>query len=240
MNKNAKALKAAFPHTIPVMLGYLFIGIAFGVLFENKGYNFIWAIIMSTLVYAGSMQFVAVNFFTGGISLISVALITFMVNIRHIFYGLSMIDKFKEMGNIKPYMIFSLTDETYSLLCLVDSPKDVDRNLFLFFIAFLNQIYWVVGSFIGSVAGSMITFNSKGIDFAMTALFTVIFVEQWLFCKSHIPAVIGVMISLICLIIFGANNFLLPSMILIILILTIFRNIIELKLEVKEKDGEII
>lgn len=239
MNEKIKALKAAFPYTIPVMLGYLFIGIAFGVLFENKGYNFLWAIFMSTLVYAGSMQYVAINFFTGGVSLISVAIITLMVNIRHVFYGLSMIDKFKDMGKVKPYMIFSLTDETYSLLCLTDTPKDVNKNYFLFFIALLNQSYWVAGSFIGSVAGSLITFNSEGIDFAMTALFTVIFVEQWLFCTSHIPAITGILITIICLIFFGAENFLLPSMLLILLILTIFREKIESKISVYEQEEEI-
>jgi len=239
MNEKTKALKAAFPYTIPVMLGYLFIGIAFGVLFENKGYNFMWAILMSTLVYAGSMQYVAINFFTGGVSLVTVVFITLMVNIRHVFYGLSMIDKFKDMGKVKPYMIFSLTDETYSLLCLTDTPKDVNKNYFLFFIALLNQSYWVIGSFIGSVAGSLITFNSEGIDFAMTALFTVIFVEQWLFCTSHIPAITGILITVICLILFGAESFLLPSMLLILIVLTIFRDKIESKLSVDEEEVEV-
>lgn len=235
MNEKLKALKAAFPYTIPVMLGYLFIGIAFGVLFENKGYNFIWAILASTLIYAGSMQYVAVNFFAGGISLINIAFITLMVNIRHVFYGLSMIDKFKGVGKIKPYMIFSLTDETYSLLCLTDTPSGVNKNYFLFFIALLNQLYWIIGSAIGSVAGSMITFNSKGIDFAMTALFVVIFVEQWLFVTSHIPAITGVLISLICLIIFGSENFLIFSMILILISLTIMRGKIESIISVEEE-----
>lgn len=230
MNEKMKALKAAFPYTIPVMLGYLFIGIAFGVLFENKGYNFLWAILTSTLVYAGSMQYIAVNFFTGGISLLSIAFITLMVNIRHVFYGLSMIDKFKDMGKLKIYMIFALTDETYSLLCLTDTPPNINKNYFLFFIALLNQSYWIMGSFIGSVAGSLITFNSEGIDFAMTALFVVIFVEQWLFCTSHIPAITGILITAICLIIFGTNNFLLPSMILILIVLTGFRKNIESKI----------
>lgn len=239
MNEKTKALKAAFPYTIPVMLGYLFIGIAFGVLFENKGYNFIWAILMSALVYAGSMQYVAINFFTGGISLVTIVFITLMVNIRHVFYGLSMIDKFKEMGKLKPYMIFSLTDETYSLLCLTEAPKDVNKNYFIFFIALLNQSYWVIGSFIGSVAGSLITINSEGIDFAMTALFTVIFVEQWLFCTSHISAITGILITVICLILFGSGNFLLPSMLLILLVLTIFREKIESKLSIEEEEVEV-
>lgn len=237
MNEKMRALKAAFPYTIPVMLGYLFIGIAFGVLFENKGYNFMWAALTSLLVYAGSMQYVAVNLFTGGISLISIAFITLMVNIRHVFYGLSMVDKFKKMGKLKPYMIFALTDETYSLLCLTEAPKDVNQNLFLFFIAILNQSYWVIGSVIGSVAGSLITFNSEGIDFAMTALFVVIFVEQWLSSKTHIPAITGVLVSLLCLIIFGSSNFLFPSMLIIISMLTVIRPKLQpkLKLAIEEQ-----
>lgn len=236
MNEKMKSLKAAFPYTIPVMLGYLSIGIAFGILFENKGYNFMWAALMSTMVYAGSMQYVAVNFFTGGIGLLNIAFITLMVNVRHVFYGLSMIDKFKDMGPLKPYMIFSLTDETYSLLCLTDIPEGVDKNYFLFFIALLNQSYWVIGSLIGSVAGSMITFNSKGIDFAMTALFTVIFVEQWLFVTTHIPALTGLLVTALCLVIFGGNNFPLPSMVLILIILTAFRKNIDSKLIVDKKE----
>ncbi|MDD2494393.1 MAG: AzlC family ABC transporter permease [Tissierellia bacterium] len=238
MNEKLKALKAAFPYTIPVFLGYLFIGIAFGVLFENKGYNFLWAILASTLIYAGSMQYVAINLFTGDIGLINIAFITLMVNIRHVFYGLSMIDKFKNMGKFKPYMIFSLTDETYSLLCLTDSPEGINKNYFLFFIALLNQSYWVLGSFIGSVAGSLITINSKGIDFAMTALFVVIFVEQWLFVTSHIPAITGIIISLLCLVIFGSDNFLLPSMLLILIVLTIIRNKIEERISVEKEETE--
>jgi 4-azaleucine resistance transporter AzlC len=177
-----------------------------------------------------------VNLFTGGIGLINIAAITLMVNIRHVFYGLSMIDKFKNMGKFKPYMIFSLTDETYSLLCLTDSPEDVNRNYFLFFISILNQSYWIIGSFIGSIAGSMITFNSQGIDFAMTALFVVIFVEQWLFVTSHIPAITGILISLICLVIFGSENFLLPSMMLILAVLTVIRNKIEAMISVEKEE----
>lgn len=229
-NKILYNLKKAFPYTIPVMLGYIFMGMAFGILFESKGYNFLWSILISTVVYAGSMQFVAINLFSGGTSLIGIFFISIMVNIRHIFYGLSMIDKFKEMKRLKPYMIFSLTDETYSLFCLTNIPDQVEKNYFMFFIALLNQSYWVLGSFLGSVIGSVVKFNSTGIDFAMTALFVVIFVEQWLFCISHIPAVVGILSSILCLILFGANNFLLPSMIVMLIILTIFRAKIEKKI----------
>ena len=220
MEEKTKALKAAFPVTIPVMTGYLFIGMAFGMLMASKGYSFVWSILMSVFVYAGSMQFVATNFFAGSINWISIIFITFMVNIRHVFYGLSMLTKFRNMRGKKPYMIFSLTDETFSLLCSANAPKGVNQNWFLFFIAFLDQIYWVVGSALGGLIGSLVPFSTKGIDFAMTALFVVIFVEQWQSCEHHIPAVTGVLASVLCLLIFGTSNFILPSMIVMVLILT--------------------
>ena len=229
------AYKAAFPHTIPVLTGYLFIGIAFGVMFADKGYNFLWAGLMSLLVYAGSGQYLAVNFFDPSVSFLQVIFLTFMVNVRHIFYGLSLLDKFKVSGKKKPYMIFSLTDETYSLYFLTKTPPDVDEGKFLFALATLNQLYWIVGSMIGALAGTLIPFNSKGIDFAMTALFIVIFVEQWLEKKNRFPAIVGVVASLICLLIFGKDSFILPSMIVIMVIL-LSNHRIE---EKKNKTGEV-
>lgn len=223
MGEKKKAFKAAFPYTIPVMMGYLFAGMAFGVLFQSKGYHFGWAALMSLLVYAGSMQFVAVNFFVPGVSFLNVILMTFMVNVRHVFYGLSMLEKFKGMGKKKPYMIFSLTDETYSLLCAAKPPQDVEKSWFFFFISLLHQIYWIAGSVLGGLAGELITFNTEGIDFTLTALFVVIFVEQWLGAKSHLPAIAGVAASILCLLIFGPSNFILPSMIVIVCILMAFQ-----------------
>ena len=222
-----KIIKAAFPVTVPVMLGYISVGIAFGLLFEKSGYNFLWAALMSITVYAGSMQFIAINLLTSGAGLIEIALMTLFVNIRHTFYGLSFIDKFKGMGKKKNYMIFSLTDETYSLLCSAKAPEGVENNTFLFCIAFLNQMYWITGSIIGSVAGSMITFNTKGIDFAMTALFVVIFIEQWIAYKTHIPVLIGIVSTMISFLIFGANNLILPSMIFITVALMLFQKQID-------------
>lgn len=218
-NTYKSAFKAAFPYTLPVLTGYLFIGIAFGVMFADKGYNFIWAGIMSLLVYAGSGQYLAVNFFDPSVSLLQVVFLTFMVNVRHIFYGLSLLEKFKVTGKKKPYMIFSLTDETYSLYFLTKTPPNVDEGKFLFAMAMLNQSYWVVGSMIGGLAGTLIPFDSTGIDFAMTALFIVIFVEQWFEKKNRFPAIVGVIISTLCLIIFGKDSFILPSMIIIMIIL---------------------
>ena len=222
-----EALKAAFPVTIPVMIGYLSVGLAFGLLFQKSGYNFLWALFMSTIVYSGATQFIAINLLTSGAGFIEIALMTLFISIRHIFYGLSFIDKFKAMGKKKTYMIFTLTDETYSLLCSSKVPEGVDSNLFLFCISFLNQIYWLIGTLIGSIAGSLITFNTKGIDFAMTALFVVIFVEQWTSYKTHIPVLIGVSATILSLLIFGTNNLILPSMLLITAALMLFQKQIE-------------
>lgn len=214
-----KAIKAAFPYTVPVLVGYLFIGIAFGVMFQEKGYNFLWAALMSLLVYAGSGQYLAVNFFAPGVSLFQVVFLELMVNIRQIFYGLSLLERFNDMGKKKLYMIFSLTDETYSLFFATKVPKDVDEKKFLFSIAVLDQCYWVIGSIIGAVAGNFLPFSSEGIDFAMTALFIVMLTEQWMDAKNRFPAVTGIVCSIICLLIFGTSNFILPTMICIIVLL---------------------
>lgn len=213
------AYEKAFPYTIPVLTGYLFIGIAFGVMFAEKGYNAFWAMLMSLLVFAGSGQYLAVNFFVPGFSFIQVIFLTLMVNIRHIFYGVSLLEKFKGMGKRKWYMVFGLTDETYSLLCTTKIPDGVEEDKFLFAIATLDQVYWVVGSMIGALMGTYIPFNSEGIDFAMTALFIVIFVEQWMDKKNRIPEIIGIVCGVVCLNIFGASQFVLPAMLSIVVLL---------------------
>ena len=218
-----EAFKKAFPYTIPVLTGYLFIGIAFGVMYAEKGYSFLWAILMSVMVYAGSGQYLAVNFFVPGISFLQVIFLTFMVNVRHVFYGVSLLERFNQMGKSRWYMIFGLTDETYSLLCTTKVPENVEESKFLLAISLMNQSYWVLGSAIGAIAGNVLPINSEGIDFAMTALFVVIFIEQWMDQKNRIPELIGVVLALICLIIFGASNFVLPAMLTIILVLFISR-----------------
>lgn len=231
MSGYRNAFQRAFPYTIPVLTGYLFIGIAFGVMYAEKGYSFLWAVLMSILVYAGSGQYLAVNFFVPGISFLQVIFMTLMVNVRHIFYGISLLDKFNAMGKKRWYMIFALTDETYSLLCTTKIPDDVDEEKFLFAIALMNQSYWVLGSAIGGLAGTLIPFNSDGIDFAMTALFVVIFVEQWMEKANRAPEVIGVLAAFICLQAFGADRFVLPSMLFIIMILLVSRKRLERKEE---------
>lgn len=219
MKGYGRAFQKAFPYTIPVLTGYLFIGIAFGVMYAEKGYSFLWAGLMSLLVYAGSGQYLAVNFFVPGISLFQVIFLTLMVNVRHIFYGISLLEKFNRMGKKRWYMIFGLTDETYSLLCTTKVPKDVEEEKFLFAIALLDQAYWVLGSVIGALAGALIPFNSEGIDFAMTALFLVIFVGQWDKKENRIPAIVGVLAAILCLVIFGADSFVLPAMLVIVAVL---------------------
>lgn len=218
-----QAFKKAFPYTIPVLTGYLFIGIAFGVMYAEKGYSFLWAILMSLLVYAGSGQYLAVNFFVPGLSFLHVIFLTFMVNVRHIFYGISLLERFNKMGKARWYMIFGLTDETYSLLCTTNVPEGVDESKFLFAISIMNQSYWILGSAIGGIAGSVLPINSEGIDFAMTALFAVIFVEQWMEKNNRIPAMIGVLVAIVGVLVFGPSNFVLPTMLAVVALLFVGR-----------------
>ena len=227
MKENARILKLAFPHTIPVMTGYLFLGAAFGILLQSKGYSWAWALLMSVFIYAGSMQFVTIQLLAGGAGLLNAVLMTLMVNARHLFYGLSMLGRFQEMGRKKPYMIFSLTDETFSLLCAAKAPPDVDEKRFFFFISLLDQLYWIAGSVAGAAAGSLLAFDPKGIDFVMTALFTVIFIDQWKGAKKHLPALTGVFVSLLCLLLFGPSVFMLPAMLLTAAVLIAFRKRME-------------
>lgn len=227
MQKNTvkKALKA----TLPVFAGYIVLGMGFGIILESKGYGVLWAFLMSLLIYAGSMQYAAINLITSGASLITTAVTTLMVNGRHLFYGISMVEKYNDMGKMKPYLIFALTDETYSLVC---SEEEKDKKYYLL-VSLFNHIYWVSGSIIGSLIGSVLTFDTKGIDFALTALFITVFVEQWLSSKDHRSAVIGVISSVICLIIFGADSFLIPAMVLITALLALLPLI-----DKKKKGGE--
>lgn len=205
--------KQAFLKTIPVLFGYIFLGIAFGLLLNKSGYNFIWAFFISVFVYAGSMQFVLISLLGSNLSYLSIAMVTLSVNSRHLFYGLSFIEKFKQMGKYYYYMIFSLTDETYSLLCSLNQKDKKEPDKMFFYISVLDHCYWVIGSVLGCLIGSFITFNTAGIDFAMTALFVVIFVEQWLSAKSHLPVIIGGLCGVISLLVFGADRFILPALI---------------------------
>lgn len=222
-----QALKRAFPYTVPVMAGYLFIGAAFGVMFADSGYNVLWAVLMSIVVYAGSGQYLATTFFVPGISILQAVFLTLMVNIRHVFYGLSLVDRYNRFGRKRWYLIFGMTDETYSLICTTDVPDDVDEEKFLLSITLLDQLYWIIGTAIGSLAMTVVAFDSTGIEFAMTALFIVMFMELW-YRRSNRPAeLIGLIAAVVCLAVFGADNFVLPTMLLIVAVILLGRKRLE-------------
>lgn len=223
-----RIIRLAFIKSLPVMAGYIVLGIGFGILLRNAGYGVLWSFAMSLFIYAGTMQYVGVGLISGGASVITTAITTVMVNARHLFYSISMIDRYKGSGKYKPYLIFALTDETYSLLSDgtvpegLDDPKDL--NLYRFLVSFFNQCYWVTGSVLGSLLGAVLPFSTEGIEFSMTALFIASFTEQWLKTRDHVPALTGLLSTLLCLIIFGSENFLIPAMLLITLVLTLLRN----------------
>jgi len=216
-------LRLAFLDTIPVMTGYLVLGIGFGILLKQAGYGFWWSVAMGVFIYAGSMQYLAVSLLTSGASLLTAALTTLMVNARHLFYGVSMIESYRGAGKKKAYMIYALTDETYALVSGVPAREGVDRHGYCFLVSLLDHLYWVTGCALGSVLGSVLSVNFQGIEFALTALFVTVFVEQWLSSKNHWPAMFGVMSTAFCLTLFGKDIFLIPSMALIALLLTVLR-----------------
>ena len=223
-----RELRYAFRQTVPVLCGYLFLGLAFGLLLQQAGYGWPWAVLTSVIVYAGSMQFVLVGLLGGGFaSLLSVALTTLSVNSRHLFYGLSFLETFRKMGRAKPYMIFSLTDETYSLLCSLQPPKELDADRVRLYIALLDHAYWVAGSAAGAILGSVLPFDLTGIDFAMTALFVVIFVDQWRGAKSRLPAIAGLGFGLLWLVVLGPDRFLLPALVCTVLVLLLCRGTLQ-------------
>jgi len=212
---NRRTLDLAFIKTVPVMAGYIVLGMGFGILLSGKGYGPFWAFLMSTIIYAGSMQYVGVGLIAGGASLLSTFLTTLIVNARHLFYSISMIDLYSDAGRKKPYMIFALTDETYSLLCDGQVPEDTDPQTYRFLVSLLNQIYWILGSVAGSFLGAVLPFDTTGIDFSMTALFVATFVEQWTAQKDHLSALTGVIDSVLSLCLFGPDRFLIPAMLMI-------------------------
>ena len=221
MKKTLRCVQAAFPHTIPVLTGFSFLGFAYGILMSSRGYGILWTFLMSTFVFAGSAQYVALTFLTTVFNPLYAFLITLMLNARHLFYGISMLHKYENTGRAKPYLIFALTDETFSIVHSVEVPQDISPTRFYLTISVLNQAYWVMGSVAGGIVGSMISFNTKGLDFVLTALFVVIFTEHWKTKKNRLPEIIGIAASLLCLFIFGAENFIIPAMVLILLILTL-------------------
>ena len=226
-NSIKKAFKAAFPYTIPIFAGFWFLGMTYGIYMNVSGFSFLYPMLMSITIFAGSMEFITVDLLLGSFNPVQAFLMTLMINARHLFYGISMLDKFRGTGLKKLYLTFGMRDESFSINYTAKIPPDVDRGWFMFFVTLLNHFYWFSGSTLGGIFGSLIHFNTEGLDFVMTAMFTVIFLEQWLKDRQHISALLGLGISLLCLWIFGADNFIIPSMAAMLMMLTLLRKPVE-------------
>lgn len=226
-NKIKSAFFSAFPNIIPILAGFLFLGIAYGIYMNQSGFKFYYPMFMSFIIFAGSVEFATVSWLLGSFDPVNIFFLTLMINARHLFYGLSMLEKYNIPGWKKLYLIYGMCDESFSINTTVDVPKDIDKDWFMFFVTMLNQIYWVAGATIGGIFGSFIPFDTKGIEFVMTALFVVIFLENWLKEKDHSASVIGLFISFICLTVFKGTNFIIPSMIIILTVLTLLRGRLE-------------
>ena len=222
-----KALKAAFPCTIPIMTGFIFLGAAYGIYMNASGFSFVYPLFMSMLIYGGSLEFVAVEMLLSPFAPLQVFIMALLIQARHLFYGISMLDKFRGTGWKKFYLIYGMCDETFSVNYTADIPEDVDRGWFMFFVTLLNQFYWVASATTGGIIGSLLKVNTDGISFVMTAMFVVIFMDQWLKENQHISSLIGLGVSLICLLIFGADSFMIPTMITIVVLLTVLRHRLE-------------
>jgi 4-azaleucine resistance transporter AzlC len=221
------AFREAFPQTLPICAGFLFLGISYGIFMNSLGFSAIYPILMSLVIFAGSMEFLAANLLLIAFNPINAFFLTLMVNARHLFYGISMLDKYKDVGKKRWYMIFGLCDESFAVNSTINVPNNIDKGWVMFFVTLLNHFYWVLGATLGGIFGSLIQFNTEGLDFAMTALFVVIFIEQWLKEEKHFSSLIGIGMSIVCLIIFGENNFIIPAMIAILGLLTLTRKLLE-------------
>ena len=228
------AFKAAFPHTIPIFAGFWFLGMTYGIYMNVSGFSFLYPMFMSLTIFAGSVEFVAVSLLLGAFNPLQALAMTLMINARHLFYGISMLDKYRGNGLKDIYLIFGMCDESFSINYTADIPEGIDRGWFMFFVTLLNQCYWVFGATLGGIFGSLIHFNTEGLDFVMTAMFVVIFMEQWMKEKNHISAFVGLGVSLLCLIAFGSENFIIPAMIGILGVLTLLRAPLEKETEVQQ------
>lgn len=229
-----KALKIAFPQTIPIFTGFWFLGMAYGIYMNASGFSFVYPLCMSLLIYGGSLEFVAVEMLLSPFAPLQTFIMALLIQARHLFYGLSMLDKFKGLGWKKYYLIFGMCDETFSINCSADIPEDVDRGWFYFWVTLLNQFYWSAAATTGGIVGSLLKIDTSGISFVMTAMFVVIFLEQWLKEKEHSASLIGLTVSVLCLIVFGPDSFMVPTMVLIVGLLTLLRKPLEKK-EVLQK-----
>ena len=222
-----KAFQCAFPHTIPIFAGFWFLGMTYGIYMNASGFSFWYPMLMSLTIFAGSMEFVAVNLLLGAFNPLQALAMTLMINARHLFYGLSMLDKYRGTGWKKIYLIFGMCDESFSINYTAEIPEDVDRGWFMFFVTLLNQFYWFSGSTLGGLFGSLLRFNTEGLEFVMTAMFVVIFLDQWLKEERHTSALVGLGLSLLCLLAFGPGDFIIPAMIAILAALTGLRGRLE-------------
>lgn len=225
-----KALIAAFPHTIPIFAGFWFLGMAYGIYMHVSGFGFWYPLIMSMTIFGGSLEFLAVSMLLAPFAPLQVFIMTLMIQARHLFYGISMLEKYKGTGWKKPYLIFGMCDESFSINYTAEVPHGIDKGWFYFWVTLLNQFYWVSGATIGGLLGNLIHFNTEGLDFVMTAMFVVIFLEQWLKEKHHISAWVGLAASVGCLMAFGPDQFLIPTMICVLAVLTAFRKPVEQKM----------
>ena len=232
-NKYIRALKAAFPHTIPIFAGFWFLGLTYGIYMNVSGFGFWYPCLMSLTIFAGSMEFVAVNLLLGAFNPLQALTMTLMINARHLFYGISMLDKYKGTGFKKFYLIFGMCDESFSINYTAKIPEDVDKGCFMFFVTLLNHFYWFFGATLGGLFGSLIEFNTEGLDFVMTAMFVVIFMEQWMKDKNHTSALLGIGLSVVCLMAFGSQDFMIPAMAAILGVLTLLKKPLE-------KGGDVI
>lgn len=228
-DKYLKALKFAFPNTIPVLTGFLALGTAYGILMASKGFAVYWSVAVSALCFGGSMQFVAISLLTTAFDPLQAFLLSIMVNARHLFYGISLLQKYKGMGFIKNFLIFWLCDETFSVVSTVEPPSDIDRKAFYFWVSILDYSYWIVGTTIGGIIGGLIEFNTNGLDFVLTALFVVLLIEQWKKKENRIFAIIGVVGTIISRLIFGADNVVIPAMIIIVFMIIVNMNVVSYK-----------
>ena len=226
-----KAFRCAFPYTIPIFAGFWFLGIAYGIYMNVSGFSFVYPLIMSAVIFGGSLEFVTVSMLLSPFAPLQVFLMALMIQARHLFYGITMLDKFKGLGWKKYYLIFGMCDETFSINCAAEIPEGIDRGWFYFWVTLLNRLYWISGATIGGLLGNLIHFDTKGLDFVMTAMFVVIFMEQWLKEKRHTSEWIGLGASVGCLIVFGPDNFMIPTMICILILLTAFRKSMDTKEE---------
>lgn len=213
-----RAFAAAWPHTLPVCIGFLVLGLSYGLFATSQGLHPLYPFVMSLVIYAGSMEFITVDLLLAPFAPVSSFLLAMMIGARHLFYGISMLEPFRGTGWKKPFLIFGMCDETFSVNSTI-VPKDVDRGYFMFFVTLLNQIYWAAGTLVGALLGQILPFSTKGIDFVMTALFSVLLLNKWEESRDQFPGLVGLVASILCLVLFGPKNFILPTMGLIVAVL---------------------